>query len=523
MSKQLHYNALIDDDGNLEFENARRNWESECPVPLLRCNTKEIPLDTFDDGFLGPIVEEVSKSTETPIELGGFLGLASIATIAAKRFSILVEPGYFEPLNIWLAVAMEPSNRKSSVLKAFAGPLYDWERSQKRDMVSDIEAAKSARKTQEKIINDLRNRICKIEDMEEREIAAEQIQKLEAHLPQIPVVPQLLINDCTPEAVARLLQNQGERLAFLDSEADSLFAMMMGRYSDSPVLDVYLKSYSGDYIKVDRQSKESISLDEPLLTLGIAPQPGVIQDLVNKPILIKRGLLSRFLFLLPRSNVGSRDLVPRAVSKSAKSQFDAGLKYLLTMPTSKDEHGNESSYLIKMSEEANRVWKSWQREIEPMMSQDGKLSDDALKFWAGKLAGNTVRIAALLHIAATCPKHRPDEILISDSTVRKAVELARVTIDHSIAVHDLASTNPKRHRALQIFDWLRRNRTKTITLSQLHQKLRGRADFQLASNVREGCELLIEQGWLFLDFEPPRPGRPSESMLVHPKMHTKNS
>lgn len=523
MSQHENYTASVDQDGTLAFEDEVKKFEAQTPVPLRRCDLEAIAPDTFDDGFLGPIVDEVSKSTETPIELGGCLGLATIATIAAKRFTVLVEPGYFEPLNVWVAPAMDPSNRKSAVLKTMAGPLYDWERGQRRAMAPKIEEAKSERKTQEKIISDMRKNVSKIPDADERKKAVEDIKTLECDLPDIPIVPQLLINDCTPEKVASLMQDQGERLAFLDSEADSLFAMMMGRYSDSPVLDVYLKSYSGDYVKVDRQTKEPISLHHPLLTLGIAPQPGLIMDLVKKPILVQRGLLSRFLFLLPISQVGSRSLEPRAVSDSARNEYDAWLTYLLTIPANLNDDGFEIPFTIKFSSAGYRCWKSWQREVEPMMKSDGRLADDALKYWAGKLAGNTARVAGLLHIAAAAPSHRPDEIEITETTVRRAVDAAKIMIDHSIAVHDLASTNPDRHRAIQIFDWLSRHRKHRITIRDLHQALRGRADFQSPDDVRTGSKVLIDHGWLFMDQAESRPGRPSEAVLIHPAMHTQNT
>jgi len=500
-----------------------REWQSATPIPLHRSDLRAIPNDTFNDGFLGPIVREVSQSTETPIELGGFLALAAIATIAAKRFSVLVEPGYYEPLNIWAATAMEPSNRKSSVLKEMAGPLYAWERSQRELLAPEVAEAKSDRKTQERIVSDRRKKISKIVDADERRKEMEEIRTLENDLPPVPSIPQLLVNDCTPESVARLLQDQGERLAFLDSEADSLFAMMMGRYSDNPVLDVYLKSYSGDYVKVDRQTREPINLHQPLMTLGIAPQPGLIQDLVNKPVLVKRGLLSRFMFLLPVSKVGSRSLNPSKVSVAARQRYEIGLLYLLGIPPNLDGDDVEIPYVIRFTDAGYRVWKDWQREIEPMMKPEGRLADDALKYWGGKLAGNTARLAALLHIAISAPTQRPDEVEISASTVKRAVEVARIMIDHSIAVHDLAATSPSRSRASKILAWLARNPRDKISVRELHQRLRGRADFRSAKDVRDGLNVLVEHGWLLAESVMAKAGRPSEPFFVHPEIHTQNT
>ena len=94
-----NYNANIGEDG-LNFECEIDNWKAQRPIPLRRSNLDNIPADTFDGGFLEAIVKDASRAAETPIELAGFLGLAAIATVVAKRFTVRVEPDYFEPLNI---------------------------------------------------------------------------------------------------------------------------------------------------------------------------------------------------------------------------------------------------------------------------------------------------------------------------------------------------------------------------------------------------------------------------------------
>ena len=516
------YNATIGADG-LSFECEIENWKAGQPIPLRRSNLDSIPPDTFDGGFLEAIVKDASLAAETPIELAGFLGLAAIATIVAKRFTVRVEPDYFEPLNIWLAAAMDPSNRKSFVLKTMVGTLVEWERQQARELAPSVEKAKSERKTYEKLIADKRKQIAKLKTQDEQEKAIEEITEMERDLPPVPVAPQLLINDCTPEKVAALLDEQGERISFLDSEADSMFAMMMGRYSDSPVLDVYLKAYSGDYCKVDRQTKAPISLSHPLMTMGIAPQPGLIQDLTKKPVLIQRGLLSRFMFALPLSKVGSRKLKPNRVSDGAKRQYEAGIENLLAIQANVNENGVEIPYTIEFSVRAYEQWKAWQKEIEPMLADDGRLADPALKYWGGKLAGNTARFAALLHIASTAPQRRPDEVEIDISIIEKAVSAARVLIDHAIAVHDLANTDSDRHQAIQILDWLGRHHKEHISVRDLHQSLKQRACFQKAQDIRAGCDVLVELGWLLPAGKEPKPGRPSEKFFVHPATHPQYS
>lgn len=57
---------------------------------------------------------------------------------------------------------------------------------------------------------------------------------------------------------------------------------------------------------MDRVSRETERLNEPLITINISAQPTVIQEMPKK--LIDRGLIPRFLFSIPYDNLGYRDV-----------------------------------------------------------------------------------------------------------------------------------------------------------------------------------------------------------------------
>ena len=128
-------------------------------------------------------------------------------------------------------------------------------------------------------------------------------------------------------------------------------------------------------------------------------------------------------------------------------------------------------------------------------------------------------MAGILHIATTAPANRPDEVEISETTAQRAVDAARMMIDHSIAVHDLAVTTSEKHRAIQILEWLKRKGREKVTVRDLHQSLRRRACFQKVEDVHVGCKILLDHGWLFIESQEPKAGRPSESFFVHPQLH----
>jgi hypothetical protein len=66
-------------------------------------------------GWAGAFARELAADTETPPELASGMVLATAATAVARTVRLCVRSGYFEPLNLWVAAALTPGNRKSAV------------------------------------------------------------------------------------------------------------------------------------------------------------------------------------------------------------------------------------------------------------------------------------------------------------------------------------------------------------------------------------------------------------------------
>ncbi|MDB4650156.1 YfjI family protein [Pirellulaceae bacterium] len=481
------------------------------PIPLGHFDLDGLKPEWFGGDWLSDMVDEASKSIETPVELAGILGLGCVSAAIAKKFSVRVEPGYFEPCNLWGICAMEPSSRKSAVLGKMVKPIDQWESNQRETWQPVIEEAKSERQTLEDAIKERRKNASKLKTESEVNEAVEAIAKLESELPRIPSIPQLRFDDCTPEKIAVLMKDQNEVLGYIESESDALFSMMMGKYSDSPALDVYLKSYSGsESLRVERQTRESIHLQRPHLTLCICPQPTVIQRLSAKPILVERGLLARFVYFVPKSLVGFRDLKPREIPKNVEHAYSVRLRSLL------DIEFEENPKVIKLSKKAYSVWKEWQRSLEKQLKPDGTLGQGAIKYWGGKLAGNTIRIAAAIH-SGLCRKSKlPDEFEIDKKTMENAVNIARASISHAMAVHDMATADENREMARQLLDYCKRNELHEISQRELFSKLRGRSLFNRSEDVGKGLDVLVEFGWVYqVPADSGNAGRPSKTYLIH--------
>ena len=77
---------------------------------------------------------------------------------------------------------------------------------------------------------------------------------------------------------------------------------------------------------------------------------------------------------------------------------------------------------------------NWEAEIEAMLGDGGQM--EIMRDWGAKLAGATLRLAAVLH----CVEHGPAG-RIEGATIAAAVEIARYLVPHAEAVLNMMLAN----------------------------------------------------------------------------------
>jgi hypothetical protein len=490
-------------------------WEP--PVPLGATGSPPtFPVEVLP-GWLGDYVAGVATATQTPPDLAGMLALAVLATVAAGAVEVQPRPGWHEPLCLFVAVGMDAGTRKSSVFTALTQPVAEFERQQAAAALPAITETATLRRIADQAAGAAEATASKapIDQQEERQ--AEAIARAaEAANLIVPPVPRWLVDDATPEALAGLLATYG-RIALLSPEGD-VFDQMAGRYNQTagPNLGVYLKGHAGDLLKVDRRGRPPEYVQRPCLTIGLTVQPEVLQGLASRPGFRGRGLLARFLYSLPPSLVGRRQVgtppVPEPVADRYTLQLQA-LAASLTQPA-----GDDPTVLC-LDSHAGELLLAFERDLEPRLAADsGDLAH--LAGWAAKLAGATCRLGALLHLAG----HLRDGWAqpISRDTLTAAIRLADYLIEHARAVFDLMGADPRTDDARWLLDWITRTNQIQFSRRDAHMATpRGR--FPKATDLEPALSLLEEHRYLRrVDPEPSRDphgrGRPaSPRFLVNPR------
>lgn len=484
----------------------------EWPDSPVSLGLHELPSVTDEDfpPDLWAMIDAVSKSTETPPELAGLMALAVIGTACQKRFVIEIEPGYREPLNIWALVALGPANRKSAVLKIMVAPLTEWEIDQAIIHGPLIKNTQLMRDNHEGRIKEIQRQYAKEKDEKKCKGLLKQIEELNSKLEDVPVKPQIMAQDITPERLGTLMAIHGERMSIFSAEG-GIFDIIAGRYSNgNPNLDIFLDSHSGDSVRVDRGSRDPVQLKLPALSMGLCVQPDVLKSMASKPGFRGRGLVGRFLYALPLSTLGHRKLESIPMPKGLEFNYKRAIKVLLEMLLPEGD-----TPIIKLSAKALEAWKDFQRWVETGLEEGGEF--EHMQDWAGKLPGAAARIAGLFH----CYEHagkKPHEHPVNLQTMGWALSLAQKLSRHALAVYDLMEADASIEGARKILRWITRTGAVSFTGHECHSALKG--TFKTRKELDPALQTLVERSYIrkFEEQGEKRPGRPRGTYIVHPSI-----
>ncbi|KQM06209.1 Protein of unknown function (DUF3987) [Frankia sp. CpI1-P] len=434
----------------------------ELPVPLARAAPPQpFPLEVFP-GWLADMVRAVATFTQTDPAMAGAVALAVLSTCAGGRLQVEPRPGWREPVNLFLAAVADPGERKSPVHGALVAPLLAAEHTL-ITRVTPLAAENAAlRDIAERTAEQAKNAAARAAKDKRKGLTDDAVAAaLEAEAITVPTTPRLLGDDATPEALTTLMAEHGGRIALISDEG-GIFDVLAGRFSSAPNLDPYLKGHAGRPMRVDRKGRPSEFIATPALTVGVMIQPAVLRKFGQNDDLAGRGLVARFLFVLPASLAGWRDVdappVPEPVA-------DVYARRIHDLAATLAEWTDPA--VVALTDDATALRVAHAERIETQLRPGGTYRD--MRDWANKLAGTTLRIAGLLHMAhhPTDGWRRP----LQAEQMAGAIRLADVLAAHYATALHTVTADPNSGPAGRTLRFLIDKKITDFTRRDLHRRL----------------------------------------------------
>lgn len=503
--------------GSLEAQPARASPEPapavppEWPDPILpgAARTPPIPADILPT-WLGDMAGAIAASTQTPPALAVMSCLAILATVLQRRFEVSPRDGYTETLSLWGLGAAPSGARKTAVQGAALAPIVRWEKLERDRMRVEIARANAARAVAKKRIEHLLGAAAKAKTNDERELLRAEIQREEEGMPDEMRAPRLFTGDTTAERLQAMLVEHLERMA-VHTDEGGIFGVMAGLYTGGQAnLDVFLQAHAGSPLRVDRAGR-SAHLDKPALSFGLLLQPGVLSEAAASRRFRDSGLLARFLYFMPASNVGTRDVRQHLpIPYEVRNAYETNLFRLLEGATDPVK----APIVLPLTDPALECWYQMAEGIEQHQGEGGRF--ESISDWTSKLPGAAARMAGLFELAEAGLEARS----VGVASMERAVRLARLLIPHAQAAFGLLGTDATDVDAIAIVKWAQAGERAEFTRRECQKAMEGR--FRNIERLQKALVRLEHQD-VVREFKRHNKGAPATTAYrVNPKALSTN-
>ncbi len=467
-------------------------------VPL-KPEYSELP--TFPVDCLPPVLRDyvsaVAKHSQTAPDMAAVIGLGVLAVCLQGKYQVEGAPGYIEPLSLYTVVIAAPGERKSSVMRDMTSYIYEYEKEFNKAREPQILENRRQREYLERQINGLEK---KLEHKSTPEMERE-LQNLQAQLDNLPDLKQVRFtaDDCSSEALTSLLANSGGRFAVISTEG-GIFDIMAGRYSSKANIDVWLKGHCGDAIRVDRMGRDAEYIPHPALSAILSIQPSVLDEIMANATMTGRGLIARFLYASPPSQIGKRRFVTEPIQPEITEAYRNMVFQLMALPCGIDP------VILHLSEQATEAIAECFSQHEKYLTGEGQEISD----WANKYIGSILRIAGLLHAAES--ENEGKEIGVN--TMNNAILIGRYFLNHARYAYSVMGTDLTIQKAYFVMAKIKKKGKTEVKRSDLFQMCRGKF-FKKTEELFPTLDLLESHGYLRLEQpEHPAVGRPPDVRVI---------
>ncbi len=477
-------------------------WDT--PIPFEKPTLPTFPVDALPK-IIRDYVVAVAETTQTPVDMAATASLAIMSLCMQGRYRIDGKADWNEPVNLYTLIIAEPSERKSAIISFMTRPVNEYELNYNNTNAGRFEASrmrKSALESKKKTI-ETQYAKGKATETDLTEIA-EKVANFKEEKPK-----KLYVDDITTEKLTSILSDSGGKTAIISTEG-GIFDVLAGMYNKSVNIDVFLKGYSGDTIRVDRIGRPSELIQKPALTILLSVQPSVLSQLISNSTFEGKGLTTRFLYALPESLIGKRKFHTSPIPPEVSRLYDMKIKDVLN-----EEENLIDNQIVRLSREASSLFETFHDENEKIMGENTEI-----KTWRGKLVGNVLRISALL-ARFNKDQFNPffditPSLVVSKDDMANAILIGRYYIEHAKASYSLMGIDPINKQAEYVLANIKKNGFYEFSKRDI---LRASRSYKTVDAITPVLNRLVEYGYI----QVKQTNKKTESYLSNPIIFNQNN
>lgn len=500
---------------NLVIVNGTDSGSWGDPMDLTEYPVPEFPTELLPS-TLRNMAEGIATAKQVAPDMAAMHLIGAVSLAINGRYVVRRSPDHSEPSGLDLLVVAGPSEGKNQSFAEAFDPVFSEQARLRDTTITQVEQRKADRRV-------LERRIASTEKgFENPKLAGDEYrraqathQELIAELVRLPElhVEQLTTTNITPEALPLLIQDNGGRMAIVSAEAGQ-FDVLAGLYNGgTAVLDAVLEGYSGGRLSIHRRSGAPILIDRAYVMVCMSIQPVVLEDIGRNRQFAGRGLIARCLIAVPPSLAGYRSARKSTnLDPGVREAYTTMMRRLFEQSTRTDD---DTLREITLSHDAHELWLDWYDEIQSLMRDGEPCSPDMVKEWAGKLAGNTLRLAATFH-AVELVELSADILArpINSDTMGAAIEIARsYFLPHFLAAAGVMQASPAYKLAHRIIKQINGRSLTEFTSREMQQWIGNKE----APEIRAALDLLTEHEIVRLHHER------KNTFAVNPQITAKSS
>jgi hypothetical protein len=427
-----------------ELIGAAEEITPEPPRPLMR---ELPPADPFPveslGGLLAPAALAIHDRVQAPLAICGNSMVATATLVVQAHADVRLPTDHVKPLaNFYMSIAAT-GERKTGVDEEALWPVRKHEAALRDRWEADQPDYQNAKVAWNKV----RETIIKKAKGDRAGIKSELDALGPAPVP--PRTPLLTCPEPTYEGMVKLFAVGLPSLGIFTTEGGQ-FIGGHGMSDEAKLRTVAGLSavWDGEPLKRVR-SEEVTILPGRRLSMHLMAQPDVASMLLNDPILIGQGVLSRMLLTAPESTSGHRPWhEPSDKSERAVKRYGARLLNILELPLPVLSDGQTlSPRAVPLSSEARRLWIAFYNHIETRVAPGGEL--EAVRGLANKLPEHAARLAAVLTLVRDFEAKE-----VASSEMQAGIELAQHYVAEALRLFGVSRISGDLRLAQQLLNWL---------------------------------------------------------------------